>query len=407
MRKGDDMFERRLKQLRLAKGFSLEELAAKTGGIVTKQALSKYEKGIIRPSAVVLNRLAEALNTKAATLYRESDVSIEIIAFRKASRLPKKELARVESSVSNALEERIQLQELSGLTSDDMKARTIAGRRTGGRLPIKSMAIENLDDVEKVAETLRSDWNLGFDEISNMAETLENHSVHVIGISTLYNLDGVAAVAWTGRNRAKAAAVASKMGVPGDRQRLNLAHELGHLVLDIPQNVDEEKAAFRFGAAFLIPAETLYKEIGTQRAFIQPKELLMLKHKFGLSVASLLYRLRDLNVISESYYRRWCIEINRLGWKQREPDEIKPEQSNWVRRVALRSLSEGLMSIEEAARFLGESVEYEEPLPLMEKKAFLKLPLEERRKQLAEQATRFSSIYESQETKGIGGGDFD
>jgi len=392
------MIDRRLKQLRLARGFSLEELVAKTGGIVTKQALSKYEKGQMHPSPTVLNRLAEALNTKAANLLREPKVSIEVIAFRKASRLPKKELARVESYVRNALEERVELQELTGSTlSEDI----------GGRLPVRTLAIRKLEDVEIAAEKLRNNWGLGLNEISSMTETLENHSVHVIEINTPYKLDGVAAVASTGRNRVKAAAVANKAGVPGERQRLNLAHELGHLVLDISGNVDEEKAAFRFGAAFLAPAEVLRKEVGSKRAFIQSEELFMLKQKFGLSIAALLYRLRDLEVISESYYRGWCMDINNLGWKQREPNEIQPEQSNWVRRIVLRSLSEGLLTADEATGLLGTTVKCDEPLSLMEKKAFLRLPLEERRKRLAEQAAKFASIYEGKEVEGVGGGDFE
>lgn len=408
MKGDDDMFDRRLKQIRLARGYTLEELAAKTGGFITKQALSKYEKGKIRPSALVLNKLAEALNTKAATLYREPSVSVEIIAFRKASRLPKKELARIESYVKNALEERIQLQELAGLSVETLDEKSARRKNTGNRLPVQAMPIKNLEDVETAAETLRSKWNLGLDEISNMTETLENHSVHVIDISTKHKLDGVAAVALVGKNQVKAAAVANKTGVPGERQRLNLAHELGHLVLDIPKNVDEEKAAFRFGAAFIAPSEIILNEVGTHRSSIQLEEFFMLKRRFGLSIAALMYRLRNLNVISESYYRRWCIEINKLGWKQREPNEIKTEQSNWLRRVVLRSLSEGFLTAEEAARFLGESVEHEEPFSLIEKKAFLKLPLEERRKLLAEQAAKLSSVYnENPDVDGIGGGDFD
>jgi len=402
------MFSQRLKQLRLARGFSLEELAAKTGGIVTKQALSKYERGKIRPSAVVLNKLAKALNTKAAILFNVPSFNIEIIAFRRTSRLPMKELSRVESYVKNALEERIHLQELTRFSMESMEAKTVREKNLRRFLPIQSMSIKNLEDVEMASKSLRTSWKLGLDEISNMTETLEDHSVHVIEINTRYKLDGVAAVASTGNNRVKAAAVANKIGVPGERQRLNLAHELGHLVLEIPEDVDEEKAAFRFGGAFLAPADMLLKEVGIKRAFIQPEELLMLKQKYGLSIAALLYRLRDLKIISESYYTKWCIDINRLGWKKREPNEINPEQSNWVRRVVLRGLSEGLLTPEEAARFLKESLRQEEPLTLMAKKAFLKLPIEERRKQLAEQAAKFSSAYDSNpDVDELGGGDFE
>ena len=52
---------------------------------------------------------------------------------------------------------------------------------------------------------------------------------------------------------ALAAAIATRRGTSGDRHRLNVAHELGHLTLNPSEDVDEEKAAFRFGAAFLAP----------------------------------------------------------------------------------------------------------------------------------------------------------
>ena len=55
--------------------------------------------------------------------------------------------------------------------------------------------------------------------------------------------------------RALAATIATRRGTSGDRHCLNVAHELGHLTLNPSEEVDEEKAAFRFGAAFLAPAE--------------------------------------------------------------------------------------------------------------------------------------------------------
>src|SRR5450756_1113927 len=81
------MISQRLRQLRLARGLSLEALAAAIGGAVTKQALSKYEQGTARPSPVVLNRLAEALGVKAAYLLSEPDIEVQFIAYRKGSAL--------------------------------------------------------------------------------------------------------------------------------------------------------------------------------------------------------------------------------------------------------------------------------------------------------------------------------
>ena len=55
---------------------------------------------------------------------------------------------------------------------------------------------------------------------------------------------------------------------PGDRQRLSLAHELGHLVLKLDEGIDEEAAAFRFAGAFLIPKQTAIQELGPKRRML-------------------------------------------------------------------------------------------------------------------------------------------
>ena len=51
----------RLRAARKMAGMSMEDLAAKLGGRVTKQAISKYEKGRMMPSPEVLERLVEVL----------------------------------------------------------------------------------------------------------------------------------------------------------------------------------------------------------------------------------------------------------------------------------------------------------------------------------------------------------
>lgn len=87
--RGKMLMVQRLKQLRLARGLSLEDLAAAMGGIVTKQALSKYELGLSKPSPLVLNRLAGALGAKAAYLWSDPSITCKFIAYRKGTGLGK------------------------------------------------------------------------------------------------------------------------------------------------------------------------------------------------------------------------------------------------------------------------------------------------------------------------------
>lgn len=370
----------RLKQLRLARGLSLEALAAEMGGIVTKQALSKYELGLSAPSAVVLNRLAQALGVKAAYLWSEPSIECEFFAYRKGSGLARAEEQRVESVVCQMLEDRVRLQQM-------VQGATVVN------FPIKVFKTTTLDDVEGFAKTLREQWALGLGPISTLTGALEDHLVHVFEIEASEKFDGISAVAYDNEKNVAAAAVVSRKSLPGGRQRLNLAHELGHLVLDTPEPVDEEKAAFRFAGAFLAPDEALFRDLGRKRSLIQTAELFLLKQKYGMSIQALVYRLHDLGIISDQHYRQWWTTINRAGWKKEEPSELKPEKPEWVKKTVLRALSEGLITKGDAMKLLGEPVDAQEPITLVERQAFLKLPMEERRKIMAKQAREMAAEY--------------
>ena len=375
------MIDRRLKQLRLARNLSLEGLAAEMGGIVTKQALSKYEKGKARPSPVVLAKLADVLDVKAAYLFHEPTVSVEFIAYRRCSALRKKEEERIRGIVERALEDRVRLQELSGQID-------------GSMIPVRKWQVNDLDDAEYAADKLRKYWKLGMEPIANTCATLEEHALVVLTVEANQKFDGISAIAYDDEKRVKAATIVTRRGIAGERQRLNLTHELGHIVLKTRKGVDEERAAFRFGSAFLAPCERLYNEVGKKRDLIQTEELFLLKKQFGLSIQALIHRLHDLSIITDSYYRQWWPKINSYGWKTKEPEELPYEEPHWFRRTALRLLAEGLISRGDAERMLDERVELEQPVSVVQRRAFLKLPLERRRQILAEQAKRMAKHYE-------------
>lgn len=388
------MFSTRLKQLRLARGLTLDGLAEKMGGAVTKQALSKYEKGTTSPSPAVLTKLAEALCVKAAELFRESAVKIKLVAYRKQAALLKRDQEAIESFVRESLEERIRLQ-------------SFVQEQGRLNLPVKKFRVERLEDAEKAAEALRKKWNLGEAPIANVVALLEDQLVHVFEIDgTNEKFDGISALAFDEDGVLKGAAVISRNMIAGERQRLNIVHELGHVVLDIAEEVDEEKAAFRFAGAFIAPAAVVFREVGRNRTSIQMKELLLLKKLFGMSIQALLFRLRDLAVITESTYKWSCIQVNRMGMRKKEAGELPREEPQWLKRNVLRAVSEGVLPHVEAERLLGESLE-EEHRQFMDRQAFMKLPVEERRKVLEEQAKALQKHYDQlTEEDEPGGGDF-
>jgi Zn-dependent peptidase ImmA (M78 family)/DNA-binding XRE family transcriptional regulator len=375
------MVGERLRLLRQARGMSLDDLSAKLGGIVTKQAISKYERSLSQPSRKVLIRLAQALGIKTSSLWAEPHISVDFIAYRKGSGLLVKEQNRVKSLVTETLENWTSLLELMGgsLVSE---------------IPVQSKKIEKVEDTEGVANEVRRKWKLGIDPIASVTDTLEAHNVFVVEVEAKDGFDGISAVARDENKKVRAAAVVSRRGVSGERQRLNLLHELGHLILNVPKEVNEEDAAFRFGKAFLAPREIVYKEIGRKRSLVSLDEMMLLKEKFGLSLQAIVYRLRELSIINQSCYSKWFTYINQQGWKKQEPEELKPETSQWLLRNVLRAVVEELITIKKAERLLGKKLNIKQETSLMKRRAFMQLSLEERRRILTKQAKKSAADYE-------------
>jgi len=388
-------FGGRLKLFRLARAMTLDQLASATGGLVTKQAISKYERGLMLPSPRVLGALARALGVRASELLTAPQVTVEVLGFRKASRLAMREQHRVRGVVSRMLEHRVRLQQASGQAD---------GREC--EIPVSAYRASSLQECEAIAGALRDSWSLGAGPISCVTDVLEEHHIHVLEIDTEGALDGVAAVARDDSGAIRAAAVVSRRGLPGDRQRLSLAHELGHLVMQESPDVDGEKAAFRFGAAFLAPEELVRRDVGATRRKVSLGELILLKSRYGMSIQSLVYRLRDLGIISEGGATALWKQINARGWKQEEPNPLDPERPQWARRAALRAIAEGSLTVDEAEIMIGVRPDTTHPPETTERRDLMKRPPSERIRRLRSDALRAREDYvEDREWAALLGGD--
>lgn len=79
------MLGERLKRARIRAGLSQDGLVELAHNIVTKQAISQYEKNQKTPSSQVLIALANALNIKLDFFFRKTSVEIGQVDFRKHS----------------------------------------------------------------------------------------------------------------------------------------------------------------------------------------------------------------------------------------------------------------------------------------------------------------------------------
>ncbi|TCU86062.1 Zn-dependent peptidase ImmA (M78 family) [Curtobacterium sp. PhB191] len=127
-------------------------------------------------------------------------------------------------------------------------------------------------------------------------------------------------------------------GLPTDRLRFTVAHELGHLVMHHAPADNQEEEANTFASEFLAPAEEIQPDLVGLAAGDMGR-LMQLKTKWGMSIAALIRRAYDLDQIDEARYRDFHIRLSRLGWRQMEPGNLPPESPRLMHSVisALRT----------------------------------------------------------------------
>lgn len=109
------------------------------------------------------------------------------------------------------------------------------------------------------------------------------------------------------------------------RQRFDVAHELGHLVMHHdaePGGKVAEDQANRFAAEFLMPAEDIAPLLPSSTAGRAWAQLAELKEHWGVSLAALLYRSRALGIMGDVSYRNAMVRMSQNGWRRAEPGRI-------------------------------------------------------------------------------------
>ena len=374
------MFSERLRDLRLAKGLTLDAVAGLMNGQVTKQALSKYEHGAALPRPKTLAALAVALGVKASALVAEPVYEIELLQYRTRAPMRVRSKEHFEAALKVKLERRLQLED-----------RLCMARRPG--LPAHPRPVSTLDDVEAAAAKVRALWGLGTAPIANLTDVLETRSIHVFEMDGDADFDGLAAVARDESRDLRAVGIAENPDTAGDRQRFNLAHELGHVAMAPGTELDDEAAASRFAGALLLPAELVKSEVGERRSEISLEELIALKQLWGVSIQCILHRLCELSVITESVYDWWYREIDALGYRIVEPASLPREHSSWEQRNLARAASEGILSREQVAVYAGER-KLAAHGDGIDRRALSRLKAADRRVVLREHAERLAASYE-------------
>ena len=98
-------------------GLTLDEVAAKLGGMVTKQAISKYERGLMAPSPAVLSALSKIYGVDLRESVPSSVYVTASWNFRRGQNMPAKIESAVKNNIIYCLEKYLGVEKRLGLSS--------------------------------------------------------------------------------------------------------------------------------------------------------------------------------------------------------------------------------------------------------------------------------------------------
>jgi Zn-dependent peptidase ImmA (M78 family)/DNA-binding XRE family transcriptional regulator len=328
----------RIKSARLLAGLSLRELANALDGIVSHNAISKYEKGEMMPDSKVLIALSKALSVKTEYFLRPQTVEISNIEFRKKGSLTVKKTNSIKENIKDNIERYIELETFLNFQNSFVN-------------PINNLVINNTEDVEKAVQELLHQWDLGINVLPNVIEILEDKDIKVVEIEADEKFDGLSG--WA--NQIIPVIVINK-NFTVERKRFTALHELGHLLLNINNEefTHKEIEGFcnLFAGAMLLPKENIINELGQKRNSISINELIYIKESYGISIQAIMARARGLGIISNDRYinfRKW-VNSNENHKKEIGFGEYKgTEHSSRFKQLLYRATAEEIISMSKAA----------------------------------------------------------
>lgn len=289
---------------------------------IAQGTLSKYETGFLEPPEEIIQLIASTLSFPLSFFYEDDKpYGFPPYHYRKRKKLSAKALGRIvaemnirrmhvkKMSISFSWESRGNIPEID---RDDYHGKS--------NKPL---------NPEEVARSLREMWMLPRGPIQSMAALLEYNGAIIVpcdfGTDLLdamsQRIDGIPILIFANINS------------PSDRLRMTLAHELGHMVLHTTTLHDDdimEEEADEFAGAFLLPADEIKPQL---RRGLDLRHLANMKLYWKVSMAAIAMRADRLNLVTPHQKKTFWMEMGRLGYRRREPNEPPREEPKLLRQM--------------------------------------------------------------------------
>lgn len=340
----------RLERARHMRGYSLRALAEKLDGQYSHTTLQKFEKGLLTPDLKAIGLLARSLDLRADYFLKQSSFTLEQVEYRKLSKLGKKEQQKITEEAFEFFERYLEIEHILSLEEEKLPSFDLSGC-PASRLP---------EELEKAAVNLRKEWNLGLNPIPNVHTMLEEHGIKVKILQNRDGFDGFSSLARTGEKTIGTIALSRNKEQDITRLRFTAIHELGHLVLKLPESLtpaDKERACHRFAGAFLVPKPCFEETFGPRRIQISIGELIAIKEEWGISCLAIMARARDLGLITPGRYKAFCIFAAKYDWRTKESQGklgiwFGKEESKRFQHLVFRALASDVITGSKACGLL-------------------------------------------------------
>lgn len=307
--------------LRRATNLTQTELSARLG--IAEAALIRYENDFRQPDSAMLEKIGEALGVTSDFLLADFTMRGGIAVdwhMRRHNTATTSDWKRVEARLNVLRMHSSYLLE---------------------RVPLEPQhQVIHLDPEEhpphKAAAMLRANWRMPIGPIRNLTRWVESAGVIVVveDFGTK-RIDGMSQ--WAGEH----AVIIVNRGLPVDKKRLTLAHELGHLVLHSRYaGAETESQAEEFAAELLMPAQLINPEVKN----LTLGTLSELKTQWGVPMQALLERALQLGAVAAKVRTQLYGQMKTHGWNTAEPgsDLLPPERPELAASVGKRLEAAGL-----------------------------------------------------------------
>jgi Zn-dependent peptidase ImmA (M78 family)/DNA-binding XRE family transcriptional regulator len=302
----------RLRMARIIHGLSSPKLASIIG--VTKQAVWQYENNDhANPSSDVMFKICNELDFPRQFFYEGYDDEYVI----------GKSYCRTSTSTAKAIKEKQQYYNVLRGYLYRYFLQYIEFPSKG--FPVFTLS-EFKNDMEAYTLAVRKFYKINNKPIDSMVNFLENVGI----ILSTYNhekdkFDGMSNAPMINGKKYRMT-VYNLSNTTFARIQFTLCHELGHWLLghiDSDEETltnedysDNEKEAHAFAACLLLPKNEFVKDLRNPSDLLQ---YIPLKRKWKVSIATMIMRAKNLDLISYQQYQSLFRQLSKKGWRVSEP----------------------------------------------------------------------------------------